>query len=154
MKDSPELQAVPIAEEEDWDLGPRVARAPLLISQINREVFAGDKYPVRKLLGEIQELLAAVLSGNRADIRSEAEQVIFDLQHLVHCHAGFDFVPVGCAGFIKVLYDRLAVWEAIFAAEDVTFLPEFLRGGSNHQRPEKVARALALGRAHDALWRL
>jgi hypothetical protein len=121
------------------------------IGQINREVFGGDRYPFRAFLGEIGELISSILHGDAENTRAELEQVVFDLQHLVFYHTRFDFVPVGCDGFIAKLYDRLGVWKRIFESENVTFHPHCLRGGSNYSRPDKVDKALALGRAE--AWR-
>ena len=85
---------------------------------------------------------------------AEFEQVVFDLQHLVHDATGFDFVPAGCTGFVEDLYTRISVWEGIFALNGLEFHPRHLRAGSNYMRPSKVAAALASAQAEVEIWGL
>ena len=95
------------------------------------------------------ELAEALMKGRFGEAMEEAQQVAFDLQHLVHQSTGMDFEPRGCAGFVSGLYLRIEEWKRIFALNglDGAFHPRHLRGGSNHRRPEKVEAALRSARA-------
>lgn len=121
-----------------------------LLSEINREVFAGDKYPLRHFVKEVGELIAACVSCRPGHIRAEASQVVFDIQHFIYCHTGCDFRPVLCGQFVNELYIRLGVWINLFGELGLVFRPKYLRGGSNYKRPDKVELAVSMARLEQA----
>jgi hypothetical protein len=113
----------------------------MTVGQLGALMFSGDRYPVRSLLGEIAELLSAVWCGQWSEARSEASQISFCLQYMLHSRTGLDMRPRLCRRHVEELVHRHEWWTEFFADYGRELNPSWLRGGSNYRRPEKVELA-------------
>ena len=107
------------------------------------------------LLGEVQELVEAVLELNLDHIREEWNDVML----CTLCWLA-KFLPIGRVRFLpgmglssaKKFAGRRQVWKDIFAHHGTVFRKEYLIAGGNYRKRHKVQRVLALGEVHEVDW--
>ena len=114
--------------------------------QLYNQTFAG---PVTwsYWFGEVKELWVEIKNLNISGIREEWSDVT--------CLLGVKFLAKTNAPILPGLglyaankfIARIKEWEKIFAANGLEFKKEFIIGGSNYQKPEKVQKALQLAKA-------
>jgi hypothetical protein len=95
--------------------------------------------------GEVLELFEEVHKANIQGIISEACDVYTCASCAFWVSTGID-LPLFWTKSAKSWFKRVEVWKQIFAREGLVFKVEYLRYGGNHEKPEKVARALSLAR--------
>lgn len=116
------------------------------MSRVHRELYKNRFVGWPVLRREIVELLEEIDRGDFSAAWTEVVQCWWYFQLLVHMWTGWDWRPRGVSAVLKDFYGRLEVWKEIFQQEGLEFDVDFLVGGSNYRRPEKVAAALALAR--------
>ena len=105
----------------------------------------GADVTVRYILGEVRELLEA---RSWAEVREEASDVLCVAQVFMFQRTkGVINWPMLVGDYsARKFLDRIAVWERIFAEQGLKVSLRYIGGGSNYEKPEKVARALELAR--------
>ena len=77
-------------------------------------------------------------------IKDEAGDVMYSAQMIAHQKSGINFPMIGADGSIKKFQDRRAIWKQIFKDHGGEFHTDYLKGGSNYARPEKIQKALGM----------
>lgn len=111
---------------------------------VQRDFLGDNQYDTSYLTSEVKELGQEVKKRSWSGIKDETGDVAFCAQMLAHQKTGLNFPLVGADGSIKKFQDRRAVWNQIFKDHGSQFHTDYLKGGSNYARPEKVQRALGM----------
>jgi hypothetical protein len=118
----------------------------MLWSKTIAEEVLGAPMSFGYLLGEVRELLDEVVALNWSGIREEWSDVCYSWWAWLYCWLGVNLPALGAWYAYEKFLARFAVWESIFDENGLKFHRRYVRGGSNHQKPHKVAAALALAR--------
>ncbi len=116
------------------------------VSTIHREIYNSRYVGWPVLRREIAEIFEEIGKGDFKAAWVEVTQCWYYVQLLVHQWTGLDWRPIGVSSVLEDFYGRLDVWREIFSKEGLEFNVDYLVGGSNYNRPAKVAAALALAR--------
>ena len=114
---------------------------------VNRELFNSRCVGWPVLRREFVEIFEEIFRCKFKAAWVEVTQCSFFAQLMLHQLTGFDWRPCGVNAVLKEFYDRIDVWRGIFQREGLDFNVDYLVGGSNYSKPEKVAAAFALARA-------
>jgi hypothetical protein len=106
-----------------------------------RKLLLGDRqYPVSYLHGEMDEFNEALESGDRDSIEEELQDVMFASQMLATSRGGKDRRVIGAGGKIKEFLRRRDAAIEMFKERGVPFSVDYLAGGSNLRKPEKIMK--------------
>ena len=106
------------------------------------EKACSGKFAFSDVWSEVREVFEA---ASWDGVKEETCDVYTTLLLWIYTTYGVDMPMVWERSANKYL-DRIKVWERIFADEGLEFELKYIRNGGNHERPEKVAMALALAR--------
>ena len=112
------------------------------VSEACEIVMSGRRYPVTHWLGEIVEVLEALLKRDSKEARMEFQQVLWGIQILIHQRTGLDFKIRFCDDVILEEIARRKTWKKIFNKFDIEFKNDYLTSGSNFRRFRKIQDAL------------
>lgn len=111
---------------------------------IQKEILGDNKYNSSYLTSELKELGAELKKRDWPAVKDETSDVMFSAQMIAHQKTGLNFPMIGADGAIKKYQDRRAIWNQIFKDHGGEFHTDYLKGGSNYTRPEKVQKALGM----------
>lgn len=78
------------------------------------------------------------------ELKEETSDVLYFWYCYLQQAKGINLYMLGAGRTIKKIKKRIVIWEMIFAEHGLPFNLKYLKYGSNHNKPEKVIRALAL----------
>lgn len=112
-------------------------------SEARRELLNGRRYPFSYLTGEAKELVDAIKNRDKENIKEEIGDVLYAMQMLAHQSTGLDapFLPPAQKTTRK-FHKRRSVWKDILARKGLEFSNDYLEGGSNYRKPEKIRKAI------------
>ena len=115
--------------------------------ELTVEILGGNRtYPIGYVIGEVQELVAAICKVDLAGIREEFADASYAIQMWLWQRLPVN-VPIFCAGqSIDKFRARNAVWRRVFEDEGIVFSVYYLVGGSNFAKVEKIVAAFAAAR--------
>jgi phosphoribosyl-ATP pyrophosphohydrolase len=122
----------------------KMALHPNMASAVSQEIVQGRNYPLSYTTGEMKELAEALVNRDKAGIKEEWQDVLYALQLLAHQRTGLDFRLRGVDDALGKFRDRFDTWERLFDSRGVEFDKDYLTGGSNYRKPEKIRNACRL----------
>jgi hypothetical protein len=111
---------------------------------ITRDIMGGRKYPFSYLTGELKEVGQGIKNLNPAEISEEMGDSAYAAQMLAAQATGLNHPIFFADGQIKKFYDRIEVWKKIFDEKGIPFSVDYLSGGSNYAKPDKIRNAIRL----------
>lgn len=106
-----------------------------------RLITGGRPYPFSYLTGEVAELVEELLHFRKEGIKEEFQDAAYAGQMLVSQWTGTNFPLLCCGDAVKKFLDRIETWEGVFRKRGVRFSVDYLAGGSNYRKAEKVVKA-------------
>ena len=116
-------------------------KKPYKASELATYFLGKREYPLDYLSGEYDEYRKELEDSNKEGIEEELQDVMFAAQMLAYHRTGQDRRVVGADGKIKVFIDRVDNFKRMFDERGVPFSVDYLAGGSNYKKPEKIVRA-------------
>jgi hypothetical protein len=110
------------------------------------DAYCAGGFTFADVRGEVRELAEEVRRGSWAGMSEEFWDVAHVLQLWAYTRTGLDLPLVMPPSHYMKYIVRDETWRRIFSANGLVFSPRFLRAGSNHRKPHKVAAALAAAR--------
>ena len=111
---------------------------------ITRDIMGGRHYGADYLHGEAKELGEAIKERDLGHIKEELGDTAYAAQMIASQKTGLNLPVVGADAVIKKFYDRIGVWKNLFKERDIPFSVDYLKGGSNYAKPDKIQKAFAL----------
>jgi hypothetical protein len=111
---------------------------------LTRDIMGGRQYPVSYLTGELAELGEAVKNRDWENFKEEAGDSAYAAQMIAGQRTGLNLPVFGADKVIKKFYDRINNWKQIFDQKGVPFSVDYLKGGSNYAKPEKIQKVFEL----------
>lgn len=138
--------ALPVALALNAALNPSVHKAMGwdTAKDVRQEITNGRPYPFSYLTGEAQELGDALLHGSWKDVKEEFGDTAYAGQQLFSQATGTNLPMVFSDEPIGKFRERNAKWNKVFAERGIPFSVDYLAGGSNYLKPEKVKAVFAM----------
>ena len=111
---------------------------------LTRDIMGGRHYPVSYFTGEAKEIGEAIHNRDWENFKEELGDTAYAAQMIAAQRTGLNLPILGADPQIKKFYDRIDHWKKIFSSKDVPFSVDYLSGGSNYAKPEKVVNAFQL----------
>lgn len=111
---------------------------------VQKDILGDNRYDSSYLTSELKELGAELKKRDWPAVKDEVGDVMYSAQMIAHQKTGLNFPMIGADGSIKKFQDRRAIWKQIFKDHGGEFHTDYLKGGSNYARPEKVQKALGM----------
>lgn len=99
------------------------------------------EYDDHYLSGEYDEYMTELKNKNNPGIEEELQDLMFAAQMLAYHRTGKDRKVVGADQKIGVFIDRVKTFEDMFTKQGIPFSTDYLQGGSNWRKPEKIVKA-------------
>lgn len=112
------------------------------VDDIRKEIVGDRHYNFNYLTDESKELLEALWNRDLPNIREEIGDVAYAAQMLTNKYTGLNFPMVGGREATDKFLKRIDVLKPLVESYGVEFSPDFLSGGSNYKKPEKVKAIL------------
>jgi hypothetical protein len=122
----------------------KTAEVSNMASDVSEELLGGRKYPFSYSTGEMQELVEALRDMDKEGIKEEWQDVLYALQMYGHQNTGVDFKLRGVDDTLEKFRNRRAIWQKLFGSKGLEFDKQYLQGGSNYRKPEKIRNAFRL----------
>lgn len=108
---------------------------------------SGYPYRFSHFMGEVQELIEALVNLSWEDIVEEFGDTIMTFQLWLGWNLPFDFRMILPSYVYRKFDKRMEGWRRIFQAEGLEFRNKYLVGGGNYKRKSKREAALRMARA-------
>ena len=102
------------------------------------------------VLGEVAELIESIINRDVTGIVNEACDVYTCACCAIYAQTGIN-LPIFWTRTSLVWFQRVEVWKRILSEVGLSYKVEYLRYGSNYNRPHKVAKVIELAIADQGL---
>lgn len=117
---------------------------PYYTQQVLQDITGGREYDPKYVRGEIDEFLEAYGAADHPGVEEELQDVLYGTQMLAYQATKKDRPIYGADDKIKEFYRRNAYLKQLFQNKGLEFSPNYLVGGSNVKKPEKIQAAFNL----------
>ena len=115
--------------------------APYYYKDLQKYLMGDRQYPTSYLMGEVDEFVQELEAGNVDGINEELQDVLFGAQMLASGRVGDNRQILGADDKIAEFIRRVQVAQQMFDSKNVPFNVDYLSGGSNFKKPEKIISA-------------
>lgn len=113
-------------------------------NDISRDLMNGRKYGPGSLISETGELVDEIKDWNVPGMKDELGDVLYNAQMLPYQYLPFNMPVFGADATVDKYMGRRQAWQEMFKREGLEFSTDYLSGGSNFAKPEKIQQAFRL----------
>jgi hypothetical protein len=125
-----------------WDV-PEPTK-PYMYNDLTKYIMNGRTYAMPYVKGELDEFEEEWNNKNKAGIEEELEDTMYGLQMMAGSRLKKNIPIVGADNKIQVFINRIKAFNEMFREHGVKFHVDYLAGGSNFKKPEKIVQAFKL----------